>query len=234
MKQMMKFLLLIPLILAGMILYAQENAFNTWTTIDVKYKLQKKWELSAETELRTLNFFEHTNRLSLELDGTYKINKHLLAGAGYMLMNFYDSKYDDYQLRNRFNAFVTGRQKLGDFTFSLREKLQLTIKDDSDRIDDDGEIDTYNINPALTWRNKLKIEYNIPKFPVTPSFSFESFRQLNNPDRNVFDSMRYDLSFDYKINKHNKLELYGLLDHEINVKNPVDTYVIGIGYSIDF
>ncbi len=233
MKQTKKLFLLVSIVLAGVNVEAQDNVFNTWMTIDAGYKL-KKWELSAQTELRTLNVFERTNRLSLELDGAYRFNKYFTAGAGYMLMNFYDSKYDDYQLRNRFSAFANGKVKTGDFTFSLREKLQLTFKDESGRIDDEGAIDTYKINPGLTWRSRLKVEYNIPKSPVSPSFSFESFRQLNNPEGNVFDCLRYNLLFDYKINRHNKLELYGLLDHEINVSKPVDTYVAGIGYSFNF
>lgn len=230
---MKKILFLVPFFLFGINLQAQNNAFNTWMAIDASHQL-KKWEFSAETELRTLNFIERTNRISFELTGAYRFSKHFTAGAGYMLMNFYDSKYADYQLRNRFSAFATGKFKAGRFSFVLREKLQLTIKDESDRINDEGETDTYNINPAFTWRNRLKVEYNIPKFPVTPSLSLEAFRQLNNPDKNVFDCLRYNLSFDYKFNKHNKLELYGLLDQEINVSAPVSTYVIGIGYSVNF
>jgi len=225
--------LLIFLATVSVVANAQDPAFNTWSTVELKCHLNK-WDFSAETELRSTNILEHTNRLSLELAATYSLNKHLKAGASYMPISFYDLKYDDYQLRHRASLFVTGRQKFGDFTFTLREKLQMTIKDESDRIDEDGVTDTYKINPELTWRNRIKVEYDVPKLPLTPALSFETFRQMNNPDGNVFCGLRYSVALGYKLNKRSKLELSGLYDHEINISDPENTFVLGFGYTFDF
>jgi hypothetical protein len=41
--------------------------------------------------------------------------------------------------------------------------------------------------------NRFKIGYDIPKFPVKPAFSFETFYQLNNPDGNT--SIRCGIPF---------------------------------------
>lgn len=84
------------------------------------------------------------------------------------------------------------------------------------------------------WRNKLKVKYDISHFPVTPSFSVETFFQLNNPDGNQFNKLRYTLSFGYKINKHNQVECYGLINNKINVSDPYKSYVLGIGYTYSF
>jgi hypothetical protein len=84
------------------------------------------------------------------------------------------------------------------------------------------------------WLNKLKVKYDIRNFPVTPSFSVETFYQLNNPDGNQFNKLRYTLSFGYRLNKQNELECYGLINNKINVSNPSKSYVLGIGYTYSF
>ena len=155
-------------------------------------------------------------------------------GAGYQYIYFHDFKYSNFQPRNRFYFFLQEKRKMGDFTFTLRERIQVTTKDESDRIKSNGKIDTYKINPDYSWRNRLKIDYNIPRCPVSPSLSVESFCQLNNPDGNKFDDMRYTLSFKYNLTKHNEIEIYGLVDKEMNVKNPEKKLVTGIGYVHSF
>jgi len=212
---------------------AQDETFGVWTTLEVQKKYQK-WDFAAATELRTSGFYSSVDRVSLQLEASYEIAKAFKIGANYEGIDTYDTKYNDYQLRNRFGIFVQGKQKFGDFTFILREKIQLTTKDDSDRIKSNGEIDTYKIDPDLVWRNKLKVKYNIPKFPVTPSLSAETFFQLNNPDGYMFEKLRYTLSFDYKIAKRQHIELYGLVNSEIYGSNQGNTYVLGLTYSFTF
>lgn len=210
-----------------------QSDFDIWTTIELQKKW-KNWDFASTAELRSNGFYSHTDRLSLELEASYAINKVIKVGANYEIIDFYDSKYDDYQLRNRVAGFFQAKQKWGNFTITLSEKFQLTTKDDSDRIKSNGEIDTYKIDPDLVWRNKLKVKYNIPKFPVTPSLSAETFFQLNNPAGYVFEKLRYTLSFDYKIAKHQHIELYGLVNSEIYGNNQGKTYVLGLGYSFTF
>ena len=130
-------------------------------------------------------------------------------------MNVLDQKYLNYQFRNRFNAGITGKQKWGRFDFSLSEGLQLTTKNASKRIDDYGNTDTYKINPALMWKNSMQAEYDIPKSKLTPGGEIESYYELNNPDGNKFDKLRYSLFLKYKINKHNSLKLAGIYNDEL-------------------
>lgn len=78
------------------------------------------------------------------------------------------------------------------------------------------------------------MEYNIPKIPLTPALSIETFRQMNNPDGNVYCGLRYSVAFGYKLNKRNKLELSGIYDKEINVPDPENKVVLGLGYSFSF
>jgi hypothetical protein len=215
------------------VLKSQTNDFGVWTAICVQKEI-KKWSFEASGGLRTQNNVQQVNRWSLQLDAAYDIMKPLKIGASYEFQYCYDEKYTDFQPRNRFSAFLQGKQKLGNFTFSLRERVQATTKDDGDRVKSSGKIDTYKMNPAWVWRNKMKVVWNIPNFPVNPALSLETFYQLNNPDGNVFYKQRYTLSLEYKISKKHALEAYSLLDRELNISDPVRMFVVGMEYKITF
>lgn len=224
-------LLLLLLILAP--LRSQTDDFGVWSSLEATKKL-KNFELNGELEFRMRDNLQQVARLSGKVGVEYRIIKPLKVGVAYQYIHFYDVEYSDYQPRNRFITYLQGRQKWGNFTFSLRERIQITTKDESDRIKSSGKIDTYKMNPDWVWRNRLKIAYDIPKSRITPAVSVESFYQLNNPDGNVFEGMRYTLSGTYKINKKQSVELFGLYDKEMNINNPENRYVAGAAYTYSF
>jgi len=229
-------LLICAIVLSGITiddLAAQNTDYGTWTSIGMEKKLNK-WELGAETELRTVGYLSLIDRWSLGLEAGYNLLKCLNIGAGYQFMNKVDRKYENYQIRNRFNVSATGKMKLSRLTFTLRERVQMTLKDESNRIDEDGNIDTYKANPEYSWRNRLKMSYNISDCKVTPAFSVESFYQLNNPDGNTFDNMRYTLSFDYKINKKSRLGIAGLINSNLESEDAYGKYILNLSYTYSF
>lgn len=219
--------------LSVQLLRAQSDSYGTWTSIGIEKKMHK-WHFGVETELRTINYMNRISRGSISLSSDYSILKQLRVGIGYQLMNNWDEKYWNYQIRNRFNVSSTGKLKWNNFSFALREKLQVTLKDESNRIKSNGNIDTYKINPEWIWRNRMQIAYNIPHCRITPAFSVESFYQLNNPDGNKFDNMRYTLSFDYKINKKNSVNIYGLINNKLNSDETTGKHILGLGYVFSF
>ncbi len=228
-----RFLLAFIILCFSIQLQAQSDRYGTWTSISVEKKLHK-WNLGAETELRTINYLNRIDRWSLGISADYSILKQLKLGVGYQLMNSWDEKYIDYQIRSRFNVSTTGKLKWNNFSFSLREKLQVTFKDESDRIKSNGTIDTYKMNPEWTWRNRMLMSYKISNCALTPSFSVESFYELNNPDGNTFDNVRYTLSLDYKINKQNSIAIYGLINSKLNSDDANSKYILGVGYTHSF
>jgi hypothetical protein len=228
-----RFLLAFIILWFSIQLQAQSDRYGTWTSIAVEKKLHK-WNLGAETELRTINYLNRIDRWSLGISADYSILKQLKIGAGYQIMNSWDEKYIDYQIRSRFNVSTTGKLKWNNLSFSLREKLQVTFKDESDRIRSNGTIDTYKMNPEWTWRNRMLMSYNISHCALTPSFSVETFYQLNNPDGNTFDNVRYTLSLDYKINKQNSITVYGLINSKLNSDDASGKYILGVGYTHSF
>lgn len=207
------------------------NDFGIWSNIEIEKKINKKWSMNGEVELRTRENSSEIGRWGLALGGDYSIVKGVKAGAAYQFIYFHDIEYSDFQPRHRFICYLQGRKKWGNFSFSLRERVQVTTKDDSDRIKASGKTDTYKMNPEWSWRNKIKVAYDIPACKFTPSVAFESFYQLNNPDGNSFDGLRYTVSLAYKLSKKHAFDLFGLLDKEINVNNPTNRYILGVGYA---
>lgn len=226
-------LLALFLLVACLIASAQVTDFRNQTSLSIQTQW-KKWDFSGELETRQVFFYGNIRRSSLELEAAYTIAPKIKAGFSYSLIDFYDEKYTDYQLRQRFSVFAATKLKTGNFSFSLREKLQYTYKDESGRIKSDGETDTYSINPEWTWRNKLKAEYNIPHFKLTPYLSLESFYQLNNPEGNAFCDLRYTLGGSYKFNRQHKLEIGCILNKQLNSSNPKTTWMPSIGYTFSF
>lgn len=228
---------ILPVILLFMLivvhLRAQSDDFGVWSSVEIAKKM-KKFELNGEIEFRMRDNVQNIARISAKAGAEYSIFKPLKIGIAYQYIHFNDIEYSDFQPRNRIIGYLQGKQKWGRFSFTLRERIQFTIKDESDRIKKSGKIDNYKINPEWTWRNRLKIAYDIPKSKFSPAVSVESFYQLNNPDGNVFEGLRYTVSGAYKINKKQSVELFGLYDNEFNVNNPENKYVIGVSYAYSF
>lgn len=202
---------------------AQEKDLGGWAEFELEKEI-RDWSFSVGEEVRTMDNMSSLYGLYTSLAADYNPWKHLKFGTSYQFILFNDTEYEDIQSRHRLNAYTTGALNWNRFKFSLRERLQMTFKDES--------VHDYKMNPKTKWRNRFEVEYNIPKSKITPAFAVETFYELNNPDGNKFDQLRYKLSAAYKINKHNKLELYTQFDHEINVKEPVDRTVIGFSYKL--
>jgi hypothetical protein len=229
-----KFLTILLLCLGAVSAFSQSENYGTWIGISGEKKLNK-WEVSAETELRTIYFLRLIDRWSIGAALDYSILKQLKIGVGYQLMNSldYDADYvKDYFIRNRLNASATGKLKWNDFSFSLRQRIQVTFKEE--RMQTDGTIDDYKMNPAWAWRNRLQVEYNIPNCKITPSASVETFYDLNNPDGNSFENIRSVLSLDYKLNKKNHVELYGVINSELHSDDADGKYILGLSYKHTF
>lgn len=226
-----RLVLTLVIVITSNFVKAQEDDFNFWTVIDLNKEINK-WEFNLELESRQSGFFDKALRYSIQPEISYRLMKPLKAGASYSLMSFYDIKYEDYQQRNRYSIFLEGRIKYQRFTFRLREKWELTTKDESDRIRLDGRVDTYKINPEQIWRNKLKITYDVPEIPLEPGFSIETFYQLNNPDVNQLEKIRYSLSLAYHLDKKNTIEFFSHVNaDQINSQN---VFILGVSYSHSF
>lgn len=243
---MKKLIVALSFLACGMSAFAQDGEPGGFRTgLSVEKEITKKWTLGTEAEFRSLGYNLNPERYILGINTDYELFKNFKVGIGYEYQSVKDSYKWGYsslgvdtfkvwmQPRHRFQADISYKYSLGDFSISIRERAQATFKNDKDRIKQNGDTNFARVNPDQTWRNRIKLDYNIPNSKFDPSFSFESYMLWNDPDiqKAYFSKLKYTLAVEYKINKKNSVELYGMYSNERSAEEQVvsgpNYYIIG-------
>lgn len=155
-EHMTKSLLTLALLLSPVLLYAQNadsgDDFGVWASVSADKKINKKWSVGAEAELRTRDDSKNVDRWSLGVAANYKLASWLKASVGYVFLydnnqriSYFDETDDEvldgdaevgdpkkrgeyWGTRHRLNLSVTASQKFGNWKLSLRERWQYTYR----------------------------------------------------------------------------------------------------------
>lgn len=122
-------------------------------SFELNKKIAKGLHVYLDEEVRFDDNFSSFNRFHTTLGITYKVLPYLKAGFGYALINGYDGTDKQFNSpRHRLFADLTGSYRLGDWQFSLRERVQMTHRTDS--------FNEYQ-NPENLWmlKSRLKVTY---------------------------------------------------------------------------
>ena len=86
--------------------WAQSDDFNTWTKFKVNYKIDSRFSVSGDLELRMKDDVSRLDRWGLTVGGSYRPCSFLNLGVGYEthLRNLGDS---DWKLRHRYHISAT-------------------------------------------------------------------------------------------------------------------------------
>ena len=228
--------------------------------------------LSADVDLgfRLGNDFKNVDRWSVGVGLGYDLTSFLKVSAGYIFLYNYqpssrEEKYDGtnwkgynvensyWRPKNRFRVDLKGSVDVGRFSFSLRERYQLTgynprgYRKDKYRYNKtvyedgtikytlkdgypEGEQDTKKHKTKQYLRSCAKVEYNIPHCPVNPYASFELYDNL--AEGFAIDKRRYSVGVDWKIKKGQHLTVGYLYNNGNADEEEGDIHVIDISYSI--
>jgi hypothetical protein len=174
--------------------------------------------------VRTFSNASKIEQAFLEGGISYKFNKYFLLAGSYRLANNIEDD-DFFHLRHKFMSDLKGTLPVADFTFSLRLRLQTQIMTYFEPGDDKA--------PDFTGRIRLKCQYNIPKFPVNPYISYESFSPMfENSDR-LIGKERVSVGFEYKIVKNHSVEAEYLFERDF-IPRISDISIIAFNYNIKF
>ncbi len=205
----------------------QVDDYGTWLSVDLSKDITSKFSLGLEEEVRLFKNFSELDRFSTSLTGEYSFIKALKAGAGYMLIFNHKVNSDTWDTRHRYFVYVQGRQEIGRFTLSLRERFQSTfVKEEA--ADEDG-FDLVNKNYL---RSRLSVSYDIKNNKLEPYASAEMYYSLHKSGGNEINDMRYTVGAEFPISGKLDLDTYLRLDQEMNVKNPVSMYVAGVSLKV--
>lgn len=244
---------IIALLLLSTTVKAEGDDFGLWSSINVEKKINARWDIDAETELRLRDNASQVDRWSAGLDVSYKISNWLKASAGYSLLC--DNNYkvsskqkvaDYYGLRHRFNISLTGSQYFGRLSVTLRERWQYTYRpeksvwryyaeghqfagENADFDDDDEPIKhTFDGKGKNMWRNRLQLKYKLTK-QWRPYANAESYTTKG------LEKMRYSIGTEYRFNKRHSFDIkYLFQDIKSDDSDETDSHIIGLSYTYKF
>lgn len=225
---------LLPLLLAAGLCHsslsvADEQDFATDVAVGVKKDINKRWDADVAAGLRLRNNSSELDRFSAEAGVGYTaIKKWLDVEAGYVFLADWNGEDDQYYtFRHRYSVGAKLYHKVTPrLTLGFRPKWQSTFRQET--------MKTYKWNPKNYMRYRVEAEYKLPRVPLVPRVSAEVFGQVNNPEGNVVDDVRYSIGLKYSLNRNNAFDLGFQVDDERNVKAPQDRFMLCVGYKYKF
>lgn len=192
--------------------------------LDAKYEtgLVGKMDIEVEEELR----FDHNCRQldrwlnSVTLEYPFLHNRMHVGLSGGAIRRYNDKGY--FENRARVGLDVNYAETYRRFKFSYRSRLMTTFRDE--RTGD------YRLNPKMYWRNRFQVAYQRPNSRYKYSLSTELHWLVNDPQARVVDNLRTVLTVDYRLSRRQTLSLSARMDNDLQVKEPVDRFYLGLTY----
>lgn len=210
-----------------------EYDFRARTSVAVDWKVFKGFHISLEEEARMKDNCMGLDRIQTTLGVSYKLTPWLKAGVGYTFMEKQGTS--SLKPRHRVTGDLTGSFKAGYWTFSLRERLQLTNRP--------GSYNRYERpRNELALKSRFQVKYRITH-DLRPYALLEVRTALNDaqftgtynsttgkygvrtdasgnpvvtdPAYVIVNNNRYraGLGLDWKLGRHHALDIYGLADY---------------------
>ena len=201
-----------------------DKDFGARISLTADKKIIKGLHVSVTGEARMTDDFNTLGRYQGTLGVSYKFNNSFKIGAGYSFINKKNAS-DAWKPRHRVTLDGTYTLPVGPWRFSLKETLQLTLRDIKN---------TYQNNPAsLALKSRFKIAYkgfksvtpyvyaelrtvlNDPSFKATwnaAELVYDSYESTGNKDMYV-NRLRGVAGLEWKLNKRNALDFYVLSDY---------------------
>jgi len=215
------FLVAFVIMLLNITAVAQNRDAGLWTSVSFEAKLIKKLTGSISQEVR---FNENMTEMGTSYSDAgieYKVNKNFNFSVNYRFVQKRRTD-DSYSYRHRVYIDLKYGKKIKPFQIQLRTRLQDQYSDIGRAAD--GGVAGYYL------RNRLSLKWDTKKVYV-PYISIEVFSPLNFPRYAMFDNIRSSAGVEFELSKHHKLDLFYMIQKELNVSLPRTDFILGAGYS---
>lgn len=190
-------------ILLSYIGYTQDTDAQFRFAPSIDYKISKKWKVGFDYRYALEKDISTFQASVFQFSGEYKINNKMSIEAGYRYSTSFEM--DNQRL---FASFIYD-YKLNKFTISSRTRYQFSTPHfDSDFWNENKE-------PSQYIRQKLSIDYNIPKSKLSLNFSPEFFIKWDNSNLE-YNRVRYQFGSDYKLKYGNTIGLCVFYEDKTN------------------
>ena len=205
---------LLILFLLPVFCFAQEEDFQSWSTITLKKKVSKKVDFYLRN---TVRFRENSSIISkafIDLKVKYRIKKNMSFAFGYRNIHSWNYKISR-QNTERYYIDIVLRKKIDRYVLFVRNRLQRQ-----------GDLNNYN----NVFRQRFKLSYNVKGTKLAPAISSEYFyhftKQLNK--------LRHSLVLSYPISKKVDCDLGYRFQHEINIASPINLFILDAKLNYSF
>lgn len=225
----MKRLLFIVFLLASVGVFAQSERstdFGGIVSAEAEVGLGGPFGLSVEEELRFENNCTQFDRWlnSVGVDYTCLHNRMNIGITADYIRRHNDRGY--YENRGRLGLQVIYTEDWRRFRFQVRSKAIGTFFDERT-----GE---HRVNPRLYWRNRLKVTYQPMNSRFKYALSTELFWLTNDPKKGGIDNLRTVFSVDYRLARQYTLSAFVRMDNDLQVKEPVDRFFLGLTFKAKY
>ena len=202
--------------------FAQQKDFQSWYEFQAQKDVRYGIGASLEVEQRLKNNSLQYDRTMLTLSGDYGVTGYLDVEAGIrglLRMN------NDGRVESRYRIHLDGtlNRTFYEVDFSLRTRIQHGF--------DDLGFGEISGNNRLVSRNKLEGGYHIFATRIDLSAWFESFHKIIKNGEVPFYKMRYGLEIGYTLNFRSRISVNYIIDDEFNVVDPLQAYILKVGFS---
>ena len=251
--------LLLVLALAPVFALAQDD-FGTSLSVEAEKKIDKKFTVGVEAEMRTRNDMKTVDRWLGGVIASYKLTSWLKAAVSYQFLwdnneriSYYDE--DDKKVingtvregdpkkcaqywgaRHRFNVSLTGSYKWGALGLSLRERWQYayrpehTVAERWSYYDEDWDGDEHTYKAK--GKHLLRSRFQVTyKIKNFPATPFANVELFNAMD---LEKVRYNVGADWKINKKNEITMFYRLQKVHGDDTEGNMHLIGLEYHVKF
>jgi hypothetical protein len=217
-------LLVALLILPGFHIYSQQNDFQAWPSIQANFEIINNFKLHLEEEFRLRENISQPGRQINDLGASYRFNKMVKAGVFYRLEADWKT-VNDYTWRKGIFTDLSLRREIKRFIVGYRLRLQ------SNKLERNNSEAVF-LN-GFRHRHKISAAYNIKGIPLLAFIEEELFIDYNSVELSRIKGFRTWVGLNYSFNKMHSISLKYGIDKEINCVEPLNSYIISLGYTID-
>ncbi len=205
--------------------------FETWSSLGVKMKLNKKWSFGLSEQLRLKSNSTIWDNYFTQLDAEYSGfgNFDLGVGLRYIKENDNTGKIQGTETHLRYQLDLGYKHKLDRFKLNYRIRYQ-----NKSELGLDELTENFAVNKM---RFKLGIGYNIKNWKLDPKISAELFYRTQENSESKFEKMRFTFGTSYDFKKFGEIKGFYRIEHELNpvlVGFPKTTHIAGLSYVYAF
>ena len=206
-------------------LFSQEN-LGSWNILNVNLKIDTKWNIFVEGQLRSLSFYDEFHYYEIKTGGTYKINKNFSATSGF-------GSYNTFSEGGNFNNPIKNKEIRTWLQINFKNQLGLLTIENRYRAEQRFTSNGYK--NRFRYRLSATIPLNQKKTTLKTFYAMvwnEIFFTNNEP---YFERNRLFLGCGYELNKNLVIQAGYIyqFDYKINDETGRDFLNIALLYNFD-